>query len=346
MNVINEKGSNKIVLNYIEKNNLDNISTKDNKIKQVAQVILKILGATLAVAVALVLTAAFLPFSAISAALEIFKGATVISGFAIGTFAVTKLLDAWAPKLPKPLRVVANTLHCAMTEILSTLAMSALFFINLEKKDPKNVESNPQRPILLIHGLYHNSSAWIYYQNKLKEAGVGPVFTINLGNNFGSSDDHAEKVKAKVAEIQRITGRQDIMLIGHSKGGIVASKFALELADEETIVTDIITIGSPLEGTYVAPIGIGKGCKEMRYQSDYMKDLGKKICEQNRIQFFHIGTAMDELVIPASSALLQANMKAQRLSISNLGHNGLLYSDRVIDSIIEYYKNKDPMIEV
>ncbi len=314
---------------------------RDLKIHKVVKIILIILAAALVVTGVLALAAVFLPLQAIAAGAFIaFAVVSVINAVAFGTFALIKGLDYIAPKLPRPLNKFAHVIHAAITETLSVLVMSACYFVNLEKQNPKKVEGNDQKPILLIHGLYHNSSAWIEYLDQMKASHVGPVFTINMGDIFfGSIDDHAEKVKKKVEEIQKITGRKDIMLVGHSMGGLVASKFALDLASEDTEVTDIVTIGSPLKGTPVANyIGLGKDAREMRKGSEYVKNLSNKIIEQAKINFFHIASETDELV-PTGSALLQENNRAVRLILPNLGHCGLLYSKTIIDAIIEHYKN-------
>ena len=291
MNSINQNvviASNNKLPHIVENGAQNYKAGSDLRIKKIALFTLAVLVGTLAIAGSLVIAAAFLPYAAFAAgAFTAFKVIAAITGIAAGTFALTQVLDYLAPKLPRPLAAVANSIHAAITEIFALITMSALYFVNLEKTNPKKVEHNNQQPILLIHGLVHNSSAWIEYRKRLKDANVGPVFTINLGNPFGSIDGHAEKVKGMVAEIQRITGRKDIMLVGHSMGGLVASKFALDLATEETRVTDIVTIGSPLKGTPLAKlIRFGKDIKEMGKGSAYVRDLSEKNLPAKKYQLF------------------------------------------------------------
>lgn len=299
------------------------------------------LATALLISAGAALAAVFTPypaFAAISLTILIITG--TINSIALGIFLLTKALELIAPKLKRPLAKVAHLIHAQITEIFSLLAMIACYPVNLEKSNPKKVGDNRQQPILLIHGLYHNSSAWIEYRSLLKKAGLGPVFTINLGNPFGSITQHAKKVARKVNEIQEITGRKDIFLVGHSMGGIVASKFALDEATIETQVTDIITIGSPLKGSVAARyIGFGKSVKEMSKGGAYIDELNERINRQDKIKFFHIASETDALV-PLLSALNLENKKAKRLVISNLGHAGLLYSKRIIQPIIDYYQNR------
>lgn len=308
---------------------------------RIKKIVFILLAAACVVSGTIALTAGFLPFTAFAvSAFTVFKAVSIITGIAIGIFIFTKTLDFLSPKLPRPLSTVVNHVHSAITEIFSLLAATACYFVDLEKLNPKSVEGNPQQPILLIHGLYHNSSAWIEYLRQFKDSDVGPVFTINLGNPFSSLTTHAEEVQKMVAEIQKITGRKDIMLVGHSMGGIVASKFALDFATEDTVVTDIVTIGSPLKGTAISKYaGLGKSVKEMHKGSNHTLELSKKILMQSKIRFFHIASETDMLV-PSWTALFPENEGAKRLSFPNLGHTALLYTKAVIDPIIDYYKNR------
>lgn len=237
---------------------------------------------------------------------------------------------------------IINYIYAAIKEIFALLVVLACYFINLEKRNPKIVKSNSQQPILLIHGLYHSSSAWIKFLDQFKIADTGPVFTLNLGDPFGSISHHAKTVKNKIAEIQSITGRKEIMLVGHSMGGLVAAKFALDLATEDTFVTNIVTIGSPLKGTKVANyLGWGQSVKEMRHDSHYIKDLNQKILQQTNIHFFHIASETD-LLIPLRSALFSENVRAQHLILSNSSHLSLLFEKKVIHAVIDYYKKSNP----
>ncbi len=243
-------------------------------------------------------------------------------------------------KLLRPITLLAHFIHAVIAEVFSLFMASVCYLINLEKRNPKVAKVTDKRPILLVHGLYHNSSGWWMFKKRLKTAHIGPVFTINLGNPFSSISEHAEKVKKMVAEIQAITKRKDIVLIGHSMGGLVATKFALDLATEDTKVTDVITIGTPLKGSKMAKyLGFGKSVKEMHVQSLFIKDLNHSMIEQKKINFFHIASKMDVLV-SLSSALFPENKKAKHLVIPNLGHIGQLYSKSVINPIIDYYKNR------
>lgn len=192
-------------------------------------------------------------------------------------------------------------------------------------------DNHKQKPILLIHGYLHSSLVWFYHGRKLKNNGFGPIYTINLKKPFSSIERHALEVKQQVKIIQEETNRSDLILIGHSMGGLVASYFALNLAEKNT-VSDVITIGSPLKGTIIANFAIGISAKEMRRNSDFIKNLNKKLLMEENINFYHIASQTDQLIRPYTSALL-GNKEDRQYILNGIGHASMLYSKKVNDKI-------------
>ncbi len=193
------------------------------------------------------------------------------------------------------------------------------------------------RPILLVHGYLHDASAWAYHKKKLQKEGFGPVYTINLGSPFSSIALLAEKVRKKALEIQKNEGRSDLILIGHSMGGLVSAFYATQLAPSGK-VTDVITIGSPLQGTYMASIGIGANAKEMRRGSLFVKKLQKAMTENQTIRFCHIASSTDALILPQDSAISSA-ADAKTALLDGVGHVALLYSSRVFRQISHWLRD-------
>lgn len=87
-----------------------------------------------------------------------------------------------------------------------------------------------KRPLLLLHGDYHNQSAWLSFAEKIKGSNLGPVYTVNLPNGNISINDY-EIIHKKILLIKsqyKHHGQDNIKidLIGHSRGGILAHRMA------------------------------------------------------------------------------------------------------------------------
>lgn len=240
-------------------------------------------------------------------------------------------LDAENRYLEKPIR----QLHAMAMEVNSGVAAAGLFPLTFSNQYHSAKGDLKGRPILMVNGYLSFGSTWDYQRQRLVQEGLGPIYTINIGSGR-SIKTYAKHVQDKVAQIQKETGRNDLILIGHSKGGLVCSYYATHLADAATKITDVITIGSPLAGTPLAYLGAGYDAAEMRSRAEFHRKLRQKMEENSQIRFSHIASEVDG-VVPLSSALLGDNHSRQ-LILKDMGHLGLVFSSRVADQVCTWLK--------
>lgn len=215
-------------------------------------------------------------------------------------------------------------------EIFALLAVIILRLIPTKHKTSGN-----GRPILLVHGYLNQATVWQVFKKRLEATGLGPVYAISLGYPFRSLKTYAEKVQKKALEIAKETGRDDLLLVGHSMGGLVSSWYATKLAPKNT-VKGVITLGSPLNGTPMARIALGPNAREMQRNSEFLRELNEAIAKAENISFYHIGTHCDELVIPGFSAKVEGN---DYYMFDDLGHTALLFSRRIVKKCAEILRN-------
>lgn len=194
--------------------------------------------------------------------------------------------------------------------------------------------SSSQCPILLVHGYLDADFVWFFHKRFLRKRGFGPIYTINLGSPFASIDVFVEKVRKKAEEIAKETGRSDLVLIGHSMGGLVSTYYALQQTQHNLRV---ITIGSPLKGTFMAKFGLGRCAREMEIGSELLKKIQKAETHQS---LYHIATTTDQLIFPYHSALLVSDPSKTHL-FHDLGHIALIFSPRTVEKICEWLSSVD-----
>lgn len=209
---------------------------------------------------------------------------------------------------------------------LLVLVTIPLGWMGFYKKPAGNLKG---RPILLVPGYVNNSSVWFFVRWRLKKAGLGPIYSINMGNPFRSIHHYAQMVNEKAKEIQRETQRDDLILIGHSMGGLVAFLYATHYAPASK-VTDLIAIASPFKGTFSAYIAPGANGREMRTNSPFSQKL--KLHQEHPFRFYTLATKNDELVQPLASALVSEN----QFTVEGIGHAALLYSPQVAGKLVEW----------
>lgn len=209
-------------------------------------------------------------------------------------------------------------------------------FISKDQKQVRNRYSLSAIPVLFVHGYLHNQMAWFWFTRYLqKKTGIGPLYSINLFPPFASIGTLAKQLKAKINDIKIETDASQVILIGHSMGGIVCSYFCEYLAKSKEVAM-VITLGSPFKGTRIAMLGFGKNAKEMRPNSSFLTDLGERI-QHSKIPYYSIASKIDNMIIPWQSALLsdESTIKKQFI-LEDHGHLRLLTSLLVINKVAEW----------
>lgn len=211
--------------------------------------------------------------------------------------------------------------------LLKTILVSPRSFFPIEWTKAKR-----KTPILLVHGYLNRASIWLYLGNKLSKKYQGSVYTLNLKNPFSSIEDFAKQVQKKAKQIEKEQGTNDLILIGHSMGGIVSLYYSINLAIDKNIVR-VITLGSPLRGTKMAFLGLGKCAKQMRRGSPFLKKLEESYNKKAEPELFHIATKKDQIVLPYTSSFIMKDKK-KRLLLDNIGHMELVYSKEAVKKIL------------
>ncbi len=238
---------------------------------------------------------------------------------------------------------IGRTIHWVHAMCFECVVFAILILLRfLPKKIFFKLGASSGRPILLVHGYCNNSTVWTYIQWMLAKEGIGPIYTIDLGHPFCSMTEYVKAIKLLMAKIQKETGHPHLVLIGHSMGGIVSSLVALQ---EPEAIHSVITIGSPLNGTCLANIGVGLTAREMRRKSECLTTLNEQLKAKIKPQFYHIGTKTDQIVIPGCSAL-RGDCPENEFLFEDLGHASLLFSTRVADLLVHWLKNmeKSPIL--
>ena len=259
---------------------------------------------------------------------------TLTLSIIFGSLALIKLTCSVAASFPQPIRSFVLWTHAMVFEAFTFFfILPWIHFLRFTKNYDRPVGTSNGRPVLLIHGYCNDGTVWAYLRHKLAKNGLGPIYIIHLGNPFLSLQEYANCVLKKCEEIKKITGKPDVILIGHSMGGLIASMSAFQ---SESIST-VITIASPLAGTKVAKIGIGLSAHQMRLGSEITRDVTQRISEENRIKFYHIGAKADQLIIPSSSSLTGID-PTREFQFEDIGHTALLFSPRVANVISHWLK--------
>ncbi|MHA4870583.1 lipase family alpha/beta hydrolase [Duganella sp. PWIR1] len=172
-------------------------------------------------------------------------------------------------------------------------------------------------PVLLIHGYVCNSGYWLPMSKLLKQARISH-YGIDLEPPGASIDDYAPQVHTAVERLRRETGSAQVIILGHSMGGLVARAYLRRYGDAH--IARVITLGTPHHGTALAHFGPGSNAAQMRRDSAWLNALAASEANTQRTLISSIYSVHDNIIAPQDSSVLPG---ARNLVFGAIGHVAL-----------------------
>ncbi|MBW1782234.1 MAG: alpha/beta fold hydrolase [Deltaproteobacteria bacterium] len=156
-------------------------------------------------------------------------------------------------------------------------------------------------PVILIHGLYHNASAWICYRWWLKRAGYDRVYAFNYNSLTRDFQEISGQLDQWIMEISHSFPGDEIIMVGHSLGGLLAKAYAgRKEASRGPAVKAIVTLGSPYGGSKLVVLGIGRLARSLAYEGPLIRELNN-IHIPSGVVCTALRSPVDNMVLPAGS---------------------------------------------
>ncbi|MGD8917094.1 MAG: alpha/beta fold hydrolase [Syntrophobacterales bacterium] len=178
-------------------------------------------------------------------------------------------------------------------------------------------------PIIFVHGLYHNHTAWYLYLRWFRRWGWSHMKAIKLKGKFRSIHEFARILADEVEQVIAETQSEKVDLVGQSMGGLVIRSYLAENSGRAKI-RRVVTLGSPHRGSKLAVFGRGQAAREMVPGSAFLESLNHGVQFPENGRFYAIYTIVDNMVLPnESTKLTWDGVKNMETRIVN--HVGLAY---------------------
>jgi triacylglycerol lipase len=197
-------------------------------------------------------------------------------------------------------------------------------------------------PIVLVHGIVDNRSAFAVLRRTLRRRGYGRITTVNYSPMTSDVRTAARHLGRHVERVCAQTGYEQVFIVGHSLGGIIARYYAQCLGGDARANT-VVTLGSPHAGTHAARLLPLKVTRQLRPDSDLMRELsGPTDC---RTRFVAIYSDRDEIVVPNRSAKLEhPDLQVTPVRIHGVGHLTLLVDREVVHTVADALNERQAAI--
>ncbi len=234
----------------------------------------------------------------------------------------------------QPVSITGALRHCWLW---LTSSSGDVIYRNPNHKLPSSTEnaSDDSTAIYCIHGTADRVSAFTLIANRLVDDLPENISTINLV----SFDNRAqgtgiEQFAHQLLEKIRAANHKKVILMGHSRGALVAAYLTEYLAKNADIqVEAVFAIGGPFAGSDLAlpPLSwYSTSVKQMEKDSEFCKALVDKIKESD-VPYFYYAAENDSLV-PIDSAHIPEH-KASLVILDRHGHLSIMSSHRLVKHI-------------
>lgn len=189
--------------------------------------------------------------------------------------------------------------------------------------NPSHLTENQstKTPTILLHGDFHNATAFYTLSERLREHNVGPLYVIE----YSDLEDGLIKTQSMIDTIRAQYGRWEVEdvrvnLVGHSMGGIVAAEFMRRSPQQ---VNKVITVGSRLK-----PVGsLTLAYKKSRHA---LAGLHGWLSANHHLPLYNIAAGRDWLV-PKEAVL--AGCPTRHTVVHGTSHLSVLYAKETTDRI-------------
>jgi len=123
-------------------------------------------------------------------------------------------------------------------------------------------------PVLLLHGVLCNAGVWHPMKKYLAAQGIGPIYALSYGPPLASNELFAGQAARKIDAILAATGANQVILVAHSMGGLVARAYLRRHGGAK--IRRLITIGTPLQVSIHAFMFPGVSLSKMRPGSAWL----------------------------------------------------------------------------
>ncbi|SHG51760.1 Triacylglycerol esterase/lipase EstA, alpha/beta hydrolase fold [Streptoalloteichus hindustanus] len=196
--------------------------------------------------------------------------------------------------------------------------------------------AEPARPVVLVHGIVDNRSAFTVLAPALRRRGFAVVHAVNYGVLTAVNGDVRQAARAlgeQVDQVRLATGSDRVDVVGHSLGGLIA-RYYVQRLDGDRHVDTLVTLGAPHAGTLTAHLLPTRLARQLRPGSPLLAELAEP-APGCRTRFVAVWSDLDQVVLPRESArLTHPDLTVEVHRVCDVGHLSLPMAARAVAVVV------------
>ena len=187
-------------------------------------------------------------------------------------------------------------------------------------------------PIVLVHGIVDNHSTFTVLRRALRRRGFERVVSVDYGWLATDLQTLAARLSAEVARVCIQAGYEQVNVVAHSMGGLVARYYVQRLGGDARVHT-LVTMGTPHAGTRWADGLPHPLVRQLRPGSRFLAELAAP-SPGCRTRFVVVWSDLDQVVIPRENARLRhPDLDVHEIAVHGVGHMSLPVDGWVVHEV-------------
>ena len=176
----------------------------------------------------------------------------------------------------------------------------------------------------MVHGIFHNSTAYYRLEKNLKRRGFKNIHTIEFWTSIHTVYDMRDQLIRATRELSK---KGKVRIVAHSLGGMVA-RVALLDPEFAEMVDKVVFLGTPHQGNRFYDFSVPQCLRDLSKHSELMAKLREHPLPDG-IRYWNFRGKLD-VVTPARDTFLP---NLSNVDFEHVGHAGLLTSTPVFHAI-------------
>lgn len=189
------------------------------------------------------------------------------------------------------------------------------------------------RPLILVHGHggargnFHPMRWWFSRRGRTRTYAVG----LDGSDDVAHQAETLRRFVAEVAAVNDLALGQQVDLVAHSMGGLVA-RHALRIDEVSARVATLVTLGTPHGGTHAARYAGTQKLRALRPNGEPIVRLARDLPWRGPTRLVCVGSSADLLLLPPETAFVEG---AENHPLPSTTHYGFLLAPHVFRLVFD-----------
>lgn len=221
------------------------------------------------------------------------------------------------------------------SQLLTFILLPAGKVVQVKNNHTPHTPLQKKHPVIMVHGLFHNCSAWFFYKHWLKQAGF-PDSTSFFYSSAKPFETVAQELDAYLDNLFKKHPDVKPILLGHSLGGLLIRNW-IGHSEHSRKVAGVITLGAPMLGSKLATFSVIALGQQLGYNGALIRQI-QETESIPQIPCYAIYSPVDNMVLPQHS-VSTAPAGWQAVQTAPISHLAMLSHKPTAELAISYVRS-------